>query len=93
MKFEIEAKVENHPHTQLYPGFSAVAEIILDKRDSVLTIKERNLIFKKDSVFVELLNLDNQINKRLVKTGLSNGLRIEITEGLSLGDKVKVQTN
>jgi HlyD family secretion protein len=93
MKFEIEAKVENHPNTQLYPGFSAVAEIILDKRDSVLTIKERNLIFKKDSLFVELLDENNKKIKRLVKIGLSDGLRIEITEGLSLKDRVKVQTN
>lgn len=93
MKFEIEAKVENHPDTQLYPGFSAVAEIILDKRDSVMTIKERNLIFKKDSLFVELLDRNNEKSKHLVKTGLSDGLRIEITEGLSLGDRVKVQTN
>ncbi len=93
MKFEIEASVKNNQKHKLYPGFSAVAEMILDKRDSILSIKERNLIFKNDSIFVELLNLENQINKRLVKTGLSDGLRIEITEGLSLGDKVKVQSN
>lgn len=93
MKFEIEAKVENHPDTQLYPGFSAVAEIILAKRERVLTIKERNLIFKNDSAYVELLDENQKKQLRFVKTGLSDGLRIEITEGLSLDDKVKVQNN
>ncbi|WP_154199609.1 hypothetical protein [Ancylomarina sp. 16SWW S1-10-2] len=50
MKFEIEASVKNNSKLQLYPGLSAVAEMILDKRDSVLTVKERNLIFKNDSI-------------------------------------------
>ena len=93
MKFEIEASVKNNQKLQLYPGFSAVAEMILDKRDSVLTVKERNLIFKNDSIYVELLNEDHKINKRLVKVGLSDGLRIEITEGLDLDDRVRVQRN
>jgi RND family efflux transporter, MFP subunit len=93
MKFDIEAKVKNDKNIQLYPGFSAVAEIILDRRDSVLTIQERNLIFKNDSIYVELLDENYKKQKRIVKTGLSDGLRIEILEGLSLTDKIKVQNN
>ncbi len=91
MKFDIEAKVDNNQGIRLYPGFSAVAEIILDRRDSVLSIKERNLLFEKDSAYVELLDKDFNKKKQLVKTGLSDGLRIEIMEGLSLGDKIKIQ--
>jgi HlyD family secretion protein len=93
MKFDIEAKVKNDKNIQLYPGFSAVAELILDRRDSVLTIKERNVIFKKDSIYVEVLDNDYNKHKRTVKTGLSDGLRIEILEGLGKKDKVKVQKN
>ncbi|GAB7089282.1 efflux RND transporter periplasmic adaptor subunit [Marinifilum fragile] len=93
MKFDIEARVRNDNNIQLYPGFSAVAEMILDRRDSVLTIKERNLIFKNDSIYVELLDENYKKQKRLVKTGLSDGIRIEILDGLSLTDKVKVQKN
>nr|WP_320117527.1 efflux RND transporter periplasmic adaptor subunit [uncultured Marinifilum sp.] len=93
MKFDIEARVKNDKKIQLYPGFSAVAEMILDRRDSVLTIKERNLIFKNDSIYVELLDENYHKQKRVVKTGLSDGLRIEILEGLSISDKVKVQNN
>jgi len=93
MKFDIEAKVKNDQNIQLYPGFSAVAEMILDSRDSVLTINERNLIFNNDSIYVEILDEDYKKQKRLVKTGLSDGLRIEIIDGLSLKDKIKVQQN
>ncbi|MDQ2180756.1 efflux RND transporter periplasmic adaptor subunit [Marinifilum sp. D714] len=93
MKFDIEAKVRNDNNIQLYPGFSAVAEMILDRRDSVLSIKERNLIFKNDSIYVELLDENFKIQKRVVKPGLSDGIRIEILQGLSSDDKVKVQKN
>jgi len=93
MKFDIEAKVKNESHLILYPGFSAIAEMILDHRDSVLTIKERNLLFRKDSVYVEILDNNYKKQKRIVKTGLSDGLRIEITEGISLKDKVIIQKN
>lgn len=93
MKFDMEANVKNKKHVQLYPGFSAVAEMILDRRDSVLTIKERNLIFNNDSIYVELLDENYHKQKREVKIGLSDGLRIEIIEGLSIDDKVKLQSN
>lgn len=93
MKFDIEAKVNNNLELKLYPGFSAVAEVILDSRDSALTIKERNLIFKKDSTYVELLDKNYKLKRQLVKTGLSDGLRIEIKEGIGINDKVKVQKN
>lgn len=93
MKFDIEAKVLNQNQNQLYPGFSAVAEMILDQRDSVLSIKERNLVFKNDSCYVQILDDQYQIHKRLVETGLSDGLRIEILKGLTVNDKVKVQRN
>lgn len=91
MKFEIEAKVENSDHIKLYPGFSAVAKIILDKREKVLCIKERNIIFAGDSLFVEVLDSNYVKTKRKIKIGLSNGLRVEILDGLSINERVIVQ--
>ncbi len=94
MKFEIEAKVTFPDKSQIIrSGYSAIAEIILQKSDSTITINERNLIWEKDSAYIELFKPDFTTQKHLVKTGLSNGLRIEITEGISLTDKVIVQKN
>ncbi|MCY1635965.1 efflux RND transporter periplasmic adaptor subunit [Marinifilum sp. D737] len=94
MKFEIEAKIKISDQTKMIrSGYSAIANIVLQSKDSILTVSERNLIFKGDSSFVEILTKDYTTVMKGVKTGLSDGLRIEILEGLSDKDRVKVQNN
>ena len=53
--------------------------------------RERGLLkFENDSSYVEVQNGEDQVfEKRTVKTGLSDGINIEITEGLKMDDKVK----
>jgi HlyD family secretion protein len=53
-------------------------------------IPEGMLKFEKDSSYVEIEKATPQtFEKRMVKTGISDGINIEITEGLSKTDKVK----
>ena len=53
-------------------------------------IPEGLLKFENDSSFVEIEKGEvQQFEKRFVKTGLSDGINIEITDGLKLEDKVK----
>lgn len=91
MKFDIEAKV-NIPLSEfmIRSGYSAIADIIIEKKDSVLTINEKNLQFNNDTVFVEVLKDDINFEKKNVKTGLSDGLRIEILDGITINDKIKI---
>ena len=71
-------------------GYSASANIVLDRRDSVMVIPEGMLKFENDSSYVEIQTGEEQnFEKRFVKTGLSDGINIEITEGLKVDDKVK----
>jgi len=71
-------------------GYSANANIVLEKKDSVLVIPEGLLKFEKDSAYVEVETVKPQIfEKRKVKTGISDGINIEVTEGLTKADKVK----
>lgn len=74
-------------------GYSANAEIVLAKRQKVLTIPESSVTFSHDSTFVYVLKdtIDNKQNfeKRLVKIGLSDGIKVEIVSGLKKGDKVR----
>ena len=67
--------------------------IILDKRKQVLSILERDLKFEDntDQPYVELETAPSTFEKRLVKVGLSDGINIEILEGLTKEDKIKVQ--
>jgi len=55
-----------------------------------MVIPEGLLKFENDSSFVEVQKgVEQSFEKRFVKTGLSDGINIEITEGLKIDDKVK----
>lgn len=90
IQFEIKAAVELKDNRFIRAGYSASADIVLDRRDSVLAINEKVLQFSGDSVFVEVETAPQVFEKRLVKTGLSDGLNIELLEGLEAEEKVKV---
>jgi HlyD family secretion protein len=89
IQFEIKADLLLKKDQFIRSGYSANANIVLDRRDSVLTIPEGTLKFEKDSAFVEVEKGDQKFEKRFVKTGISDGINIEITEGLTKSEKVK----
>jgi len=90
IQFEIKANVVLKENQFIRAGYSANANIVLEKKDSVLVIPEGLLKFAKDSSYVEIETSTTQVfEKRMVKTGISDGINIEITEGLSKADKVK----
>jgi HlyD family secretion protein len=82
------AKAKNN--TFLRAAYSASADIILAKKDKVMVVPESVLIFEKDKTFVEVETAKDTYEKRPIKTGLSDGINIEVTEGLKKTDKVKV---
>ncbi|WP_346855514.1 efflux RND transporter periplasmic adaptor subunit [uncultured Draconibacterium sp.] len=92
IQFEIKANVQLKEGQFIRAGYSANANIVLEKKDSVMVIPEGLLKFENDSSFVEI-NTGNaeepNYEKRFVQTGLSDGINIEITEGLKLEDKIK----
>ncbi|HKL71877.1 MAG TPA: efflux RND transporter periplasmic adaptor subunit [Marinilabiliaceae bacterium] len=90
IQFQIRAAVSLKDNTFIRAGYSATADIILDRRDSVLCVTERTLQFSSDSTFVEVETAPQLFEKRLVKTGLSDGVNIEVVSGVSDTDKVKI---
>ncbi len=90
IQFEIKADVRLKEGQFIRAGYSANANIVLDRKDSVMVIPEGMLKFENDSSYVEVQTMEEQkFEKRYVKTGLSDGINIEITEGLKKEDKVK----
>ena len=89
MKFEIKANVELKDDYFLRAGYSANADIVLERKDSVLAISESNLIFSGDTTFVEVQIAEQQFEKREIKTGLSDGINIQVLDGVSQEDKIK----
>lgn len=90
--FEIKAAVQVPDSLFIRAGYSANAEIITAKRDSVLSIPESCIEFSGDTAFVHLLIKETpsqEFKKKVVKLGLSDGIRIEILSGLSLSDRIR----
>ena len=91
VQFEIKADVDLKEGQFIRAGYSANADIVLEKKDKVLAIPEGDLIFEGDSTYVEVETAPQKFEKRLIKTGLSDGINIEVISGLTSKDKIKVQ--
>ena len=91
VKFEVRAAIKPTTDVFLRAGYSANGDIILDRRDSVMTLKERDVIFKEDSTYIEVQVGDQKFEKKMVKVGLSDGIQIEVTSGVDTTTQVKVQ--
>ena len=90
VQFKIQAKVSLRENSFIRAGYSANADIVLDKRDSVLVIEESLLHFSHDSAFVDVETDTGTFLKRYVRTGLSDGINIEILDGVTQTDKIKL---
>ncbi|MDD2246936.1 MAG: efflux RND transporter periplasmic adaptor subunit [Proteiniphilum sp.] len=89
--FEMKAAMELPADVFIRAGYSANADIILDKRAAVVTIPESSVEFSGDSAFVYMVKNEKpqEFERRHVKIGLSDGINIEVTEGLKESDKIR----
>ena len=92
IQFEIKAAVSLQDSSFVRAGYSANADIVLDRVDSVMVIKESLLKFENDSIYVEVETEPQVFEKRYIETGLSDGINIEVLSGLSMDDKIKSGT-
>lgn len=86
--FDLEIEIPETGKQMLRAGYSANADIIISQKDSVLIIPERLVTFIMDTARVELQDSAGNISQKVIAVGLSDGMNIEIKEGLALGDKV-----
>lgn len=92
IQFEIKAKVNLKEGKFIRSGYSANADIVLDRRDKVMVIEEGLLQYNGDSAFVEVETKPQTFEKKFVQTGLSDGINIEVKKGLTIKDKIKVKS-
>ncbi len=90
IKFDIEAAVKLKEEDFIRAGYSANAEIILEQKEDVLVVPESALTLKGDSTFVEIKTGENEYKKTAIKTGISDGLNIEVLDGVAEGDEIKI---
>ncbi len=92
VQFKIKADVSLDDKYFIRAGYSANAEIVLEKKDSVLSIKESLLQFdrKTEKPFVEIKNAEGKFDKKDVKLGTSDGVNVEILKGVTKEDDIKI---
>ncbi|HXH39474.1 MAG TPA: efflux RND transporter periplasmic adaptor subunit [Thermoanaerobaculia bacterium] len=88
--FDVEVELDPSRIT-LRAGYSANADVIIREKKDVLVIPERLVTFsdggKKASV--EIPGSDPKSPKKVdIKTGISDGLNVEVLSGLKKGDKI-----
>lgn len=91
IQFEIKAAMTGLDSSSfIRAGYSANADIVLDRRDQVLAVSEALLQFDEDQKpYVEVEVGDQQFERREVTLGLSDGINIEVLSGITAEDKIK----
>ena len=92
VQFKIKADVTLDSDYFVRAGYSANADIVLEKKDSVLSIKESLLQFDKktEKPYVEVKIGDQEFEKRTIKLGISDGINVEIDSGLVADEEIKI---
>ncbi|MCR8669525.1 efflux RND transporter periplasmic adaptor subunit [Aestuariibaculum sp. M13] len=92
VQFTIKANVTIDEGTNVRAGYSANAEIDIESKDSVFAIREALLQYNRitEKPFVEVLEAEGKYKKVDVVLGISDGINVEITEGLKKEDKIKI---
>jgi HlyD family secretion protein len=86
--FPIEIVLTQAEGATLRAGYSANAEVIIARRDSVLYIPERLITHRNDSSFVTVRSSSGKTEERWIRTGLSDAINIEVLQGLRATDSL-----
>ena len=92
--FEVKAAVTIPADVFVRAGYSANASVMIQSREGVLTLPESTVEFEGDKTYVYVLTSaegaeEQTFDKHDVKIGLSDGMNIEITEGVTAGEKIR----
>ena len=92
VQFKIKADVSLDDKYFIRAGYSANADIVLEKKDSVLAIKEALLKFDKktEKPYVEVKTGEGSYEKKTIKLGTSDGVNVQILEGVTKDDEIKI---
>lgn len=90
VSYDVKISLEGE-NKEIKPGMSVNAEVIVDRKENVLLVP--NSAIKSDRVgkYVEVVK-DNKIEKRYIKTWVSNDEFTEVLEGLKEGEIIIIKT-
>mgnify|MGYP002739400528 FL=1 len=91
-QFEIKAAVSMPDSVQIRSGYSANAEIVLQRAQQTLAVPESVIEFSGDSTFVYVMTdsvPEQKFQRKPVTAGMSDGIKIEIKSGVTAKDKIR----
>jgi len=86
--FDVEIEITQRGKKMIRAGYSANAELVINKAENTLFIPERLVEFNEEKAYVEVIDDNGEIIKREVEIGLSDGINVEIKEGLAEGEEI-----
>ncbi|OUS01285.1 efflux transporter periplasmic adaptor subunit [Flavobacteriales bacterium 33_180_T64] len=92
IQFEIKGSLKKMDSIFIRAGLSANASIILEKADKVLAIKEALVQYDNETKkpYVEVEVGDQKFERKDIELGISDGIYVEIKNGITKDDKIKV---
>ena len=88
--FAAIASLKNDNNLKL--GMSATCTVTIDKKENCLCVPIEAVTIEENERYVMVKNEDGEEEKRVVETGASDANYVEITSGLSEGEKVVYET-
>ncbi|WP_276878651.1 efflux RND transporter periplasmic adaptor subunit [Bacteroides heparinolyticus] len=91
-QFEIKAAISAPDSVQIRSGYSANAEIVLERAQKVLALPESTVEFSGDSTFVYVMTDSipaQKFERRPIKVGMSDGIKIAIKSGITAKDQIR----
>ncbi len=92
IEFEVRAALTLQEGAFVRANYSANADIILERRDSALAIREALVTYEGKQAHVEVERSPQQFERRAVRLGLSDGIHVEVLAGLDPKERLKVPT-
>ncbi len=89
VQFEVKSSVSVSGDDVIRAGYSANAEIVLERRTQVLAINESLLKFDGDQTYVEVEISPGVFERRDLDLGVSDGIHIEVKGGVDEAAKIK----
>ena len=91
--FEVRLSFERPKDVVLRAGYSATANILIQKKENILLIPERVIERKNNEAYVRVMKEPTGSAETIqIETGLSDGIMTEIISGLKEGQRVLERT-
>jgi HlyD family secretion protein len=90
VSYDVKISLEEE-NKEIKPGMSVNAEIIVDRKENVLLVPNSAIKSDRMGKYIEVVK-DNKIEKRYIKTGISNDEFTEVLEGLNEGEIIIIRT-